>query len=909
MADSRREDDDVRQQESDFGASENTPLLAGGQTESTEQSRPQNDSSASSLLRGIQGSKGGRKKKLRWPSLIALLILCIVAALIIIFAFVAPTAVQQYAAEAIVFEPTSLSIDSFTATGVRARVQGNFKLDSTRVKQASVRRLGKLCTYIAEEVETGEGNMAVSLPEYGNVLLGIAHLPPIKAYIRDQHITGIDFLTDLEPGDVDGIRAIANDWIDGRLGSLRVVGRAQVPLKSGLISLGQQLVQQEMTFSGDEIPSIPAYDIKKLNFREVDIPTGKGMAADVSIKVQNDFPIDFTVPPLGFGILVDNCEKSDPYIMLADAITEQIHIQPKKNVVANATGTVRELPSVLTQDCPGTSMSPLDMFLGRYIHGKTATVYVRGSDSPSLDTPGWITDLMRDITVPVPVPGRTFGHLIKNFSLTDTHFSLPDPWAEPGTPASNPRISANVLATISLPEEMNFSIDVNKVRADADVFYKKKKLGRLDLSKWQDANSTRIDARDDEGPTLLVQSAVKDAPLEIQDEDVFTDVIQALMFGTKTVVMTIKAEVDVGVDTALGDFAIRKIPAEGSVPIKPVSRPQPPPDGHNPPKHGGQDLIGGLDPKITDLNIVNTTKTSLTIVAGANVTNPTNYTASIPYIDIHIIKNGSLLGHATARNLSITTGLNAGLSVEAVYAPLDISGPEARAVGRELISQYISGWNTTITLQMHEKSIPANPKLSRALSRFPIEVQAPKLGDVAPPDDGDDDGDNDPEEPPDDPWNPDGDDEDNGDSKKRKSPSGPHFIRDATMHLLSSSATFLLLSPLQHSTLVITDLNATAFYNDDPASNPDSFGDPVGNILYDIPIAIPPIKETPDGKGYLTPKLPVEWRLGSVGYGAVRKALGGELKLAARADVGVRLGRWREEMWYMGQGLGVKIRL
>ncbi|KAF2210097.1 hypothetical protein CERZMDRAFT_45853 [Cercospora zeae-maydis SCOH1-5] len=862
MANTHLDEDEPAQRESDFGASENTPLLAGGQTERAEQSRPQNDSSASSLLRGIQGSKGPNRKKLRWPSLIALLLLCIVAALIVVFAFVAPTAVQQYAAQAVVFEPTSLSIDSFTATGVRARVQGNFKLDSTRVKQASIRRLGKLCTYIAEEVETGDGNMAVSLPEYGNVLLGIAHLPPIKAYIRDQHITGIDFLTDLEPGNIDGIRAIANDWIDGRLGSLRVVGRAQVPLKSGLISLGKQLIVQEMTFSGDEIPSIPAYDIKKLNFREVDIPTGRGMAADVSVKVHNDFPIDFTVPPLGFGILVDNCEKSDPYIMLADAITEQIHIRPKKDVVANATGTVRELPSVLTQDCPGTSMSPLDMFLGRYIHGETTTVYVRGSDSPSLDTPGWITDLMRDITVPVPVPGRTFGQLIKNFSLTDTHFGLPDPWAEPGTPSSNPRISANVLATISLPEEMNFSIDVNKVRANADVFYKKRKLGRLDLSKWQDANSTRVDARDDEGPTLLVQSTVKDAPLEIQDEDVFTDVIQALMFGTKTVVMTIKAEVDVGVDTALGDFAIRKIPAEGSVPVK------------------------RLHPKITDLNIVNTTKSSLTIVARANITNPTNYTATIPYIDIHIIKNGSLLGHATARNLSITTGLNAGLSVEAVYAPLEVGGPEARAVGREFISQYISGWNTTITLQMHEKSIPANPKLSRALARIPIEVQAPKL------------------EPPDDPWSPDDDgDDENGDS------TGPQFIRDATMHLLSSSATFLLLSPLQHSTLVITTLNATAYYNDDTVANPDSFGDPVGNILYDLPIAIPPVKATPDGKGYLTPRLPVEWRLGSVGYGAVKKALGGELKLAARAIVGVKLGRWREELWYMGQGLGVRIRL
>lgn len=570
MADDSRREEDGTDVEAE--ASENTPLLVqAGQTEHSDlnQSRPQNETSATSLLLlgHIQGGGSGRKKP-RWPSIVALMLLCVVAALIIVFAFVAPAAVEQYAAEAIVFEPTSLSIDSFTATGVRARVQGNFKLDSTRVKKASVRRLGKLCTYIAEEVETGSGNMAVSLPEYGNVLLGTAHIPPIKAYIRDQHITGIDFLTDLEPGNVDGIRRIANDWIDGRLASLRVVGRAQVPLKSGLINLGKQIVQQEMTFDNDDIPTIPAYDIKKLNFREVDIPSGKGMAADVSIKVKNDFPIDFTIPSLGFGVLVDNCEKDDPYIMLADAITEQIHIQPKADVVANATGTVRQLPAVLTQDFPGTTKSPLDKFLGRYIHGETTTVYVRGSDSPDLDTPGWITDLMRDITVPVPIPGRTFGHLIKNFSFTDTHFSLPDPWAEPDTPAANPRISAKVRALVALPEEMNFNIDVNKVRADADVFYKSRKLGRLDLSKWQAANSKRIEAGKEHGPMLMVDSVVADAPLEIQDEDVFTDVIQALMFGSKTVVMSIKAEVDVGVDTALGDFAIRKIPAEGSVPIK-----------------------------------------------------------------------------------------------------------------------------------------------------------------------------------------------------------------------------------------------------------------------------------------------------------------------------------------------------
>lgn len=543
---------------------ETSPLLPHNQAENNDQSQPPRGSAAT-LLRSLSHSKSGKR---RWPSLIALLVLCIVAVLIIVFAFVAPSAVEQYAQKAVVFEPTSLSIDSFLEDGVRARVQGEFRMDSSRVKKKSVRDLGKFCTWIASEVETGTSEMEVSLPEYGNVVLGKAKIPPIRVSIRDGHSTKVDFLSDLQPGDVDGIRRIANDWIDGRLGQLRVLGKAKVPLKSGILGLGKQMIQQELLFANDDIPSMPAYEIKKLNVREVEIPTGKGMAADVSLKVQNEYPVEFTLPPLGFGLLVDNCEKSDDLIMVADALTKEIAIEPKTDVEVNVTGTVRDLPSVLTQACPGSTKSPLDILLGKYIHGKENTVYVKGSDAPTLDTPRWVTDLMADITVPVPLPGRTFGHLIRNFSLTNTHFSLPDPLADPGSPESNPRISANVRAIVALPEEMNFNISVGKVKADADVFYKGKKLGRLDLNKWQDANSTRIDATPKEGPSLVVESEVEDAPLEIQDENVFTDVIQELIFGSKTVIMKIQAEVDVGVDTALGEFAINRIPADGQVPIK-----------------------------------------------------------------------------------------------------------------------------------------------------------------------------------------------------------------------------------------------------------------------------------------------------------------------------------------------------
>lgn len=112
------------------------------------------------------------------------------------------------------------------------------------------------------------------------------------------------------------------------------------------------------------------------------------------------------------------------------------------------------------------------------------------------------------------------------------------------------------------------------------------------------------------------------------------------------------------------------------------------------------------------------------------------------------------------------------------------------------------------------------------------------------------------------------------------------------MHLISSTAIFNLASPLSTTTLYVTHLNATALYHENP----------VGRIEYDLPFAVPPgISETP--------RLPVDWSLGSVGYEALRKALGGQLRLNASADVGLKVGRWQEGVWFLGHGLGASVRL
>lgn len=310
---------------------------------------------------------------------------------------------------------------------------------------------------------------------------------------------------------------------------------------------------------GNDIPTMPKYNITRLNFREVQIPSaGQGMTADVSLSVINDYPVALEIPALGFDILVPNCALDEPYILLADAITQNITVQPFSEVKVNVGGIVRQLPDTLTTACPDSDSSPLDLLLGDYIHGEDTTVFVRGSNAPGVDTPEWVTKIMSSVTIPVPFPGHTFNNLIQNFSLTDVHFGLPDPFAEPGTPESNPSISGNIEVLAGLPKEMNFGINVSRVRADADVFYKAKKLGVLELKKWQAANSTEVTK--DGIPIIKIVSQIKDAPLNITDEDVFDDVVQALFLGGRPVMLKVKALVDVEVGTVLGEFIVRDVP-------------------------------------------------------------------------------------------------------------------------------------------------------------------------------------------------------------------------------------------------------------------------------------------------------------------------------------------------------------
>ncbi|KAL4937550.1 hypothetical protein BDV06DRAFT_232533 [Aspergillus oleicola] len=771
---------------------------------------------------------------------------------ILVLAFIVPALAKQYVKEAAVFKPTNLSVESATSEGVKTRVQADVVLDANRVRSAPVKNIGRFVTWIGSEVETGESHVDVYLPEYGNALVGSATLPPIKISIRNSHVNHLDFEADLVAGKVEGLHSIAVDWLEGRLEHLLLQGKATLHLKSGLLSLGEQSLVDSITYKGDDFPSLPHVDLTEFKVHDVDSPDDEAaMEIDVSVSALIDSPFSLRIPPLGFKVLVDNCSPRDPYISVADVVTDEVAVSPGQVTTVKVSGIIRSLSDELTSNCPGEKRSPLDSLLTSYIHGSQTTVYVRGADVPSLGAPKWMTDILKTVTVPLPFTGHALDNLVKNFTMTNVHFSLPNPLAEPDTPESQPTVSALVKVLIAVPEQLDFDLDIPRVRAKADVFYQKKKLGVLTLKEWQNANSTLIEDSDN-STALQVEFLMDKAPLEVTDDDVLTDLLSSLIFEGKPAKLTVLANVDAEISTGLGELTVRGIPADGKITVKPP--------------YGGS-LSGGLKPHLESLELGATTESSLQVKTKINFTNPTQYSATVPLLDLLMIYNTTKIARVTARDVAIVPGANTGVNVDLQWNPLDLSGPSGALAGHELLSQFVSGLNTSVTMITHEGSIPALPKLGQALSRLGLEVRIPKLTPG-----GDSNGD--PDQP--------------GEGNGHKG-----FIRDATLHLFSSTAEFALFSPLNHTTISVTSIEATAFYEVDHE---------VGQINYFDPFPIPP------GLSH-SPRLPVELNLGGIGYDALKRAVGGTLDLDTVARVGVRIGEYEDVVRYRGRGIKARVTL
>lgn len=152
--------------------------------------------------------------------------------------------------------------------------------------------------------------------------------------------------------------------------------------------------------------------------------------------------------------------------------------------------------------------------------------------------------------------------------------------------------------------------------------------------------------------------------------------------------------------------------------------------------------LGGFSPKMGSLKLLDTTRSSILLEAKVNVTNPTNYSATVPFVDVNVLNNGTILAHATARDVSFVPGANHNILVHLWWDPSKYSGKIGVDHGREFMSQFISGnhyistlssllillgFNTTVTIRTHNGTIPALPRLGSALNKIEIDMPTPKL--------------------------------------------------------------------------------------------------------------------------------------------------------------------------------------
>ena len=230
--------------------SESTPLLVRRDDDLTVYGTTGSRSPSPSVQED-DSSDGDLKprKSIWWPALCISLTLTAVVG-ILVFAFVAPAVVREYADKAAVFTPRNISVETATADGFQTRIEGDVVFDATRVEKRSVRTLGRLVTWIGREVEADPSDAQVYLPEYGNILVGTASLPSIKLNVRNKHVNRVDFLAELVAGDIQGIRAVGMDWLEGRLGRLSIKGKTQLHMKSGIWGLGEHILAKSIVLEG-----------------------------------------------------------------------------------------------------------------------------------------------------------------------------------------------------------------------------------------------------------------------------------------------------------------------------------------------------------------------------------------------------------------------------------------------------------------------------------------------------------------------------------------------------------------------------------------------------------------------------------------------------------------------------------
>ncbi|KAF9922553.1 hypothetical protein FBU30_007320 [Linnemannia zychae] len=356
-----------------------------------------------------------------------------------------------------------------------------------------------------------------------------------------------------------------------------------------------------------------------------------------------------------------------------------------------------------------------------------------------------------------------------------------------------------------------------------------------------------------DGNELEVSIEMNDTPLKVVTEQM-TEFYRFLntSFTKDWIELGVAGEAHAVVECGLGTFEL------GPIPFDVITR-----------QRGLSGLVS-VPPLLQSLDVVDSSEHSLTVKATLVLWNPSNISADLGDLSFLWSYDGYLIGMASVPQLQLNTGNNTieciGMmdpSIHCLRRPQEPCDPElARNASREFISKYISGDNSTSIDVLGYSESTSIPLLKPMMSALSISSGLPVIEE--------------------------------------------DFLISTTMYILSSTIIMELKNPLD-TVITVLYINGTASYKDEPLGHINV--DFEHDIASPKPILIPANDHQNETSGYIkTPRLPVTFELSSVGYEALKKALGGSLEVDVLCHIKAKVGSMLMWVDFAKEGIQAKVR-
>ncbi|KAI7853773.1 hypothetical protein BDC45DRAFT_606258 [Circinella umbellata] len=683
------------------------------------------------------------------------------------------------------------------------------------------------------------------------IAMGMIDLPPLTL-APDSSVTPFDFVTHFTVNDDEELIRFAQNAVSEKMVSWRLKG--PLALKFGWFGADVNLEKQVYLEGMDGLKQA---DLQSVSFPGTHPLGGISLQGEVGIYNPSKM-LSLRLGNIDFGIFLPNNNNNN---------NERTNREDKMIAVvqandANLFGHQLNVFSIHGRSLPMDDNDPerrllMEEFLSAYLHGNTSTVYVRGSPfgpdghHQATGTPEWLRKALESMTIQIPFPGTKQSDMIQSLELTHIAIDF-----SPIT--GNPVISGDIDAVLKKPDEMQFSINVTEI--DPKVFLyleanSSQPFGRLTSNKPCPAVTT-----EKEGSSLVdVSSKLHRAPFEVlpgKDKE-FQKFLNSIFNGRRATVY-IKGTADATVDSAFGHLTVHDLEFNGEIETKGMEGMQNPP------------------PQVTSISLTRGYPDSLHMKNELVIDNPSDVHVNLGLVRFLLVYKDEPIGEVTVPELKLNPETKNKMKIS---GRLIKKKDSSRMV--DFIGNYISGENDTqLTISGKHPDATSSPLLKWLVQQMEFIVTPPRFD----------------EEP---------------------------LLAAMQMNVLSSTTVLWLRNPFEDIEITMMKMNATAVYESQE----------IGTALADFsnegegwtgPVILPPItceyernqnndnnEEDPQHNCSAivveTQKIPVKSK--KLGWGPIRKALGGEIELSVHSLVSIKVDELvLDNLLYERDNLTAKIR-